>query len=291
MNNKLPPLARAKLAALAQQADDMDALASMTLANVKAAEAKLSRMLSALETSDSDRRSEALRADAHSLGTELTGLRAAQTERAAQRNEARKLLSAIDGWLDKMPPNARLSPVRLPELTPNGESARTACERYRNQITDLRTRIEEVRRAPLTHEETKHFVRAWVRMHADRGRPHIQVSDERADVLFENTRALVPGDRHIAAASADFLVWLFREQVTEALLREADALTLKNALSRDERAANLVTLRAALLEAERGEEAVIMRAAQEGQVIARRADASPVAVLEVEFVGAASQAA
>ncbi|MEJ0076855.1 MAG: hypothetical protein WDO17_15665 [Alphaproteobacteria bacterium] len=276
---------------LAQQADDMDALAGMSLANVKATEAKLGRTLEALETADSEQRTEQLKADAHALGTELETLRTTQAERFARRNAARTLFTSISGWVDKLPPNVTLASVPPPAREPGDERTRATCDRHRKEIAELQKQIDATRKAPLTHSEAKHWVLGWIDRHARLGRPHIVVDSEKADVFFQNARALVPGDRLALPASADLFVWLFRDEVTVALSREVDARTLDGAMSREERAANLVTLRAALLDVERAEEAAIVRAAEEGTIIARRADANPLAVLGVQFVGAASKAA
>jgi hypothetical protein len=197
----------------------------------------------------------------------------------------------LRGWADRLPPHMSFGMASPVPFEASDESARAAVDRHRATIKELRGELDKVRTAPLTRAEVKNFVTAWITQHAARGRPHIQVGHERADVLFENTRALVPGDRLNAPLSADTLVWLFRDELAVAMEREVDALTLDNALSREDRSARLGQLRIQLLSAERAEEAAIERAEGEGTVIARRPDCDPLAVLGIQVVGAATKAA
>lgn len=101
----------------------------------------------------------------------------------------------------------------------------------------------------------------------------------------------MPGDRYAAPVSADFLVWMFRDELADALSREVDALKSEGALTRDERAEKLTALRAAAARRRTCRGSGDHGAGEEGMQIARRADIDPRAVLEVRFVGAVSQAA
>jgi hypothetical protein len=293
MNVRLPAPARAKLSELERAADDAAALANRTLASLKGVEAQVSTRLHALEHCEDDAaRAEELKTELHALGENAARLREELSTRQVRRDADQSLLTRIGGWLDRVPPNVALEAIEAPAREPGDEGPRAAVERYRQTILGIRAEIETVRKAPLPPADVKRLARAWVDQHAKRGRPHIQVDGDRADILFERTAALVRGDRLAAAVSADFLLWLFRDQVVEALEREVEALNVQGALTRDERAARLEALRAALLEAERREEAAITRARTEGTLIARRPDADPRAVLGIRFVGvAASQAA
>lgn len=289
---KLPALARARRAAIERAADDAAALAHATFGSLNTIEKQVATRLSALEHCEDDAaRAEELKTELHTLGENAARLREELSARQARRDAAQKILTRIGSWLDGLSPNLALEPVALPAREPGDESARAACDRYRTVIAGLRAEMDAVRRAPLTRPEVKRQVLGWLDTHARRGRPHIQVDHDKVDVLFENAKALVRGDRLAASLSPDFLVWLFRDELTAALSREVDALTLDKAISRDERAQRLETLRAALLDVERAEEGAIQRAQEEGTFIARRPDADARAVLGIQFVGAASQAA
>jgi hypothetical protein len=232
-----------------------------------------------------------LKAEADAITAEIERLRVIRGERQARAAEAGQLVVRLRGWLERLPAHMAFATAAPISFEPAEEGPRAAVERYREKIKELRAEIDAVRKAPLTNGEVRAFVHAWVKQRADRGRPVFEVDHDRATVAFENARALVPGDRLVATAPTDFFIWLLRDQVAEALLREADALSLKGAVTREERAARLAELRAALMNAERAEEGAITRAGEEGTFIARRADADPLAVLQIEVVGAASKAA
>jgi hypothetical protein len=284
------PSSRAKLSALIRDADDAGALASAAAASIKSAEARTGKLLHALETADEDRAKE-LNSEIETMEAEVARLREALGERQSRRDAAQSLVTSLTAWLERIPPNVALEAVAPPAREPSDESTRAAVERYRRTISDLRAEMETVRRAPLPTPDIKKLVRVWVDQHATRGRPIVRVEGEKVDVLFENTRALVPGDRHNAPLSVDTLVWLFRDELATAMDRQVDALNVEGALTRAERGPRLEALRAALVEAERREEAAIVRAQQEGTLITRRSDADARAVLEILFVGAAAKAA
>jgi hypothetical protein len=287
----LPAVARAKLSALEIAADDLAALTANALASIKAGEAKLASALHAMETTPTAARAEAFKAEATALGDDIEGLRSIMGERRARRDEAHQLVVRIRTWVERLPPQMTFALVPPAEREPGDESARAAVERYRASIRNLRVEMEAVRKASLPEADIKNAVRAFIDKHAARGRPIIRVEGDKVDVLFENTKALVPGDRLNASASADLFAWLFRDELVVAFNREVEALNVQNALTREERSARLAELRAALLEAERAEEAAITRAGEEGTIIARRTDADPRAVLGIQLVGAASKAA
>jgi hypothetical protein len=293
MNIKLPARGRAKLSELERAADDAAALANRTYQTLVGIEKQIGTRLSALENAEDDEaRAGTLKAEIATFGIEAARIRAVLKERQARRDADQSLVTQITGWLDRVPPNVALEAVEPFAREPGDEGPRSAVERHRRKIGELRVEMEKVRRARLPPADIKRLVRAWVDQHATRGRPHIQVDGDKVDVVFERTASLVRGDRYTAPLSADTFVWLFRDELAAAMDREVEARAVEGGLTRDQRAARLEALRAALLEAERREEAAITRAREEGTVIARRSEADPRAVLGVQFVGAAaSQAA
>jgi hypothetical protein len=284
----LPPLASAKLSSLSALADDASVLVSGALAQIKAADTRLEAVLHEINTTTGKSRIDQLRSEASVLTNEIERLRGVRSERQARRDQAAQLVTRLRGWIEKLPAHAAFAMAPPVPLETGVGGLRAAVEGCREKIKELRAEMDTVRKAPLTNPEVRHFVTAWVRDHAERGRPVIEVDHDRANVAFTNARALVAGDRLVAQAPTDFFIWLMRDQVAEALLREADSLSLKGAMTREDRAARLEQLRIQLLAAERAEEAAIMAAAEQGTVVLRRADADPLAVLGIQVVGAAA---
>lgn len=275
----LPPAASAKLMALAGQADELDVLANAAVAQVKSLEAMLGTALRNVET-DADK------AETEALATQLERLRVTQRERSERAAAAKQLVVKVRSWIERLPPGTVLeaAPAEEPEVIQ--ETARETVERYRTLIGELREDIEVIKKAPLPRAEIKAQVLDWLARRVALGRPHIQIQDDRVEVLFENSKALVRGDRLNAPVSADLLLWVFREQVAAALIREVEAMPNEWPLTVKERADRLGQRTAMVLDNERAEEAAVERAAREGTFIARRVDADPRAVLGVEFVGA-----
>ncbi len=123
------------------------------------------------------------------------------------------------------------------------------------------------------------------------GVPRSRSTTESWRSAFDELDALVRGDALGSAMTADALAWLHRDALIAALDREIDALGVVGGLTDAKRASRTAELRAAILDIERVEEGVIEAALSEGTVIARRPDASPLAILGIRFVGAAAQAA
>ena len=85
--------------------------------------------------------------------------------------------------------------------------------------------------------------------------------------------------------------WLVPAVVEDALREEADALDLSGGISAEDRARRRQELRARIDAAERAEEQTICDAEARGIDLARRADASPLAVLAMRIVGVEARAA
>jgi hypothetical protein len=284
MSATLPTPASVKLSALASQADDLDALTSAAHAQIKSLEAMLGTALRSVET-------DAEKAEAEALAAQLEKLRVTMNERRERSGAAKQLVVKLRSFTERLPPTTAIEMGEPEEPERLGETPRETVERYRTLIAELRADAEEVRRAPLPSADVKAQALGWLDRHAALGRPHIQTQDDRVEVLFENSKALVRGDRLNAPVSADFLIWAFRDQVAAALSREIEAMPNEGALTAKERAERLEAVHTMILDNERAEEAAIERAASEGQFIARRVDASPLAILGIRIVGAAASRA
>ena len=67
---------------------------------------------------------------------------------------------------------------------------------------------------------------AWLNRRADLSAWYFQADRDRVDGLFENQRALMPGDRLNAAVNADFLLWA--SGITSRLLLDNVLLKVRN---------------------------------------------------------------
>lgn len=86
----------------------------------------------------------------------------------------------------------------------------------------------------------------------------------------------------VSQGGIPFLVWVFRDQIETRLHALVDDTDFTGAMSDAEQSSALASLDAERLALEREEEALIRMAEAQGMKIARRADASPMAVLMVE---------
>src|SRR4029077_17099660 len=100
---------------------------------------------------------------------------------------ATQLGGGLGGWPHRVPQHISFAMAPPIASEPGEGGPRAAVERYRKTIGELRAQMDATRKAPLTRPEVKQFVTAWLTQHAARGRPHIRVDQDRADVLFENT--------------------------------------------------------------------------------------------------------
>ncbi|WEX77980.1 hypothetical protein PYH37_002824 [Sinorhizobium numidicum] len=200
-------------------------------------------------------------------------------DRASEAFQAFAVVDATVQWLNEaMRAKARLEDAPAAKLKTS--DFLKDVERVREEIAEIEERLAAVEYAPLPLADVRKSIVREIDAIAERGRPSIsftarEVSPIRLDraLGFVNSKA---GPR-----IAETLVWAMRDVITEQALALAGTIEPENAMSDDERDAALGKLAADRLAAERLEETTITAAAAIGQVIPRRADADPRAVLEV----------
>lgn len=226
------------------------------------------------------------------LGAPLTPKRAeverlkAAHDRAQAGWEEYAFLSDVRDWLGER----RLDGTKfchLPVSAPKTRSPLDAVEKIRAELAELDSAWTEIEAAPAPITEMRQRMIEAVHAIAERDRPDFnaraRVGDPArlADRFRLNTH---PGGSIIGDGGASFFVWLLQDEIIKRVGILLSGSPQKDALSDDAREARFAEINARRLLLERQEEALIIAAASLGQRIARRRDADPRAVLEVEEV-------
>jgi hypothetical protein len=198
-----------------------------------------------------------------------------------------QLVSRVQQWQRELPSGVELELVAPPviELKP-GEKVADAIEAVRGEIRTVRERIAIIRSAPLPKAAQQHLAAEYTVRMAQAARPQVRVVNDQLRVSYR-------GDMAATEDVVSLLAWIMPEALCEALERELAAAqpARTDAMSSGERMQRTAELDVQLLALERREEALITAAQEQGLVIERRPDASPLAVLNVEIATAAKQVA
>jgi len=203
--------------------------------------------------------------------------------------------NGIEPWLRALPEDCKLKMYTgiIPPLL-KGETARTAVERFRNEVQRLEKEMRAVEAAPLPSTEAKAKTKAAVEGLVSAGtpnvfnlvegngevswpqiRPHVEIDGASSQVRETLIYLQVP---HAIAIAAWMDPERFLARLDEEIDRRADD---RNAIGFDERKRLLEEKRVKLLDAERGEEHAIETAERDGLLIPRRPAADAKAVLGV----------
>lgn len=167
------------------------------------------------------------------------------------------------------------------------EKARQAVQDVRQQITETRRERDALATAPLTRDEVAARVDTWLDEQARRARLDLTAADFAHPGRSAGRPFQIPvrgGDQR-GADLGPVLAALFRDRIKDALL---DALPADDkAVAMADRPGKLAELDARVRELEAEEERLIEEAEAAGLEIARRPDASPEAILAVEWPEAA----
>lgn len=269
---KIPPFARAKMAALEATADQMRTLELATGRRIRDLEDTIGNMPDAPGTED--------------LEHELSRLRSVMVEQQSRHREKSNLVAQLRGWLRNLPPQANLVDARRSKpAMKKGETVSQAVARIRDEIADLKSKVALVKQAKPPVAEIKKQARAFVQRLAEQGRPAITAGYDQFEIKFA-TSSWSPAPNLGAA-----LAWLDADRLVHRLEQEIDAMPKPvMALTASERSEQYASLRTELAALERTEERLIDAAADDGQDIARRVDADPRAVLSVSDSNEAAKA-
>jgi len=227
------------------------------------------------------------------ISGEISHAQAQRADRDGPYRDASALLSAVDDCVNELrtPVDEALVTVKLGA----NESPIAAVEKRRAAIAKLQTEIRISAAAPYPAADAKRAMREHILHLAALGEPDVApcVQSLRAPVLphfsvIGNQRTLhetklgsFPVEKTVDAAS--LLAWAFKDEIIAKLEAQIDSLTDGDdgALTEMQRSEATAKARAEILRLEREEESIIAAAASQGFAIARRPDASPLAVLGV----------
>ena len=167
-----------------------------------------------------------------------------------------------------------------PTKVPTGDFHR-AVESARRRLDELAIETERVELAPLPLAELHAAVEAEVDAIAGRGALFVDPRIRSGSPLKLEAAFGLSGQGDRVSSLASSLLFLLRDQIKAAALALLPAKELPGAMTDAARKAELARLTAERLEIERAEEAAIVAAAAAGITIARRRDASPLAILEI----------
>jgi hypothetical protein len=209
---------------------------------------------------------------------------------AAQQRRSR-LVDNIAAWLAVLPPDAIIK-THPPGTATKREAALADLEPLRAKLVELRGEVQTIRFAPMPASNAKAAMRKQVESLAAAGQPdvlplldgyplrfpqeHIQMQTSTAQGIGITT--------HSQPNLLALFTWLHRDELIgdlEDLIDEV-AGDDEQALSPDQKRAKEAEVLAAILQFERQEEALIEALEASGATIARREEADPRAVLNIE---------
>jgi hypothetical protein len=221
-----------------------------------------------------------VRPDREAIVQEIGRLQRQHGEQQQRYADLARLNTALRDWLERLPANAtvKAAPAVKVSLGKGGETYLSAVERVREAITTATKQSFAVHRAGLPAADQKAAVAAAVRDLAAKGKPKLRIDHSGVELSFG-------GKGFTTLSSAEvfgFLAWTDPDDLIERLEREIDTMPRAALeLSPAEKAKRAAELRMEIENLERREEAIICRAADEGQIIARRINADPAAILGV----------
>ena len=264
--SRLPQSVIDKVASISTQADEYAVLASRTVQKIN----DLHKASSVID--DPDEMRQALH--------EVERLRGVQGDHQRRSKELAAVATSLNAWLRGQPANVTLELVAAPAINlQKNESLQDALDSVRGHVADLGNERAKVKLARPPISALKQKVVAYVQERAQRGKPNISLTngleiDFAAGTFADGTIRRV----------VDVMCWLHPYQMRKRLEVEVEAASGDGGLvlTADERATRLAEIDAEMVKLERVEEAIVMRLQDAGQVVARRASASPQAILGVK---------
>jgi hypothetical protein len=260
-NSRLPPKANAKAMAIEDAAMAAQAMTNAT-----------TRMISDLRETIGHNPEKETECEA-----EIARLRDRLETQQNRHRSLAEISGSIRRYLELLPPSALIEVApRMKVKLKEGESLKKALDRIRSDIAEKQRERQQVMRAELPIIDRKRAARAFVNELATKGAPQIVANHEQFKVTFS------PQSFTTATDIPAVLAWLNPELFRERLCAQIDAMPKPtNALSTDDKRGRLKELKAQVYQLELQEEALIEKATDDGFEIARRADASPQAILGI----------
>jgi hypothetical protein len=217
-----------------------------------------------------------------------------QRERAKanyKHDELHALTSGIRQWITRLPNSTRLEMAPMPEpRLIDGETVTQAITRTRTEISTTDAHLRTIKSAPLPKADQKKLVHKYVEQLQTAGRPRVSIDHRGVRVDFLDPQRADPALAF--RDSINVMAWLRPADFVTALESEIDMMPDPVlAMTAEEREKRTSELSARLDVLERQEESLIEAALAQGVVVARREEASPLAVLNVRIVARVQAAA
>ena len=200
--------------------------------------------------------------------------------RAAEVWQTFDFLADLREWIGEARMAGRRFKAASP-VKPVSSDFHKSVEHARRRLDEISIEAERVELAPLPIAELRAAVEAEVDALAGKGALFVDPRIRSGSPLKLEGALGVSGQGDRVSSLASSLVFLLRDQIKTSALALLPAKELPGSLSDAARKAELARLSAERLEFERAEEAAIVAASAAGITIARRRDASPLAVLEI----------
>ncbi|EYR81858.1 hypothetical protein [Shinella sp. DD12] len=187
-------------------------------------------------------------------------------------------LQDILGWLRDNPgpfKSAAMPPAKLGK----GQTHHQAVEDIRERLIRIDEKVAATEYAPTPAEDLIARAHAAVDDLAHRGKVHIYTNNRDGSPVNLSGSGRLTG---VTGILPETLVWLLADEIKASVSAKIREVASKDAISDFDRAAELSALAADKLALERLEEAHILAAAEIGQIIHRRREANPRAILELE---------
>lgn len=280
----LPDIALNKLAALRLAAGDAKALIESgrkSLSSLREREAHLRMNLG---------RMDGAQAALDAVTAEIARTEALLNGRNARVTATNDLVRSLERWLDRH--DRAVFRAAVVEAAPKeGETLEAAIARVREEIDGLHGELRRIRRAPRPAAEVKAAINARIDAMAEKGRPRIyglDTAEPRLDLLPSTLRGDTLGQTFNREVVENMLAWLHRDALKAAIAEQIG--TIKGGISAKDKEKAERDIPARILELERQEESLIEQAMAAGFDVLRRPQASPLAVLGIEFADEAEMA-
>lgn len=283
---QLSPRARQKLADLEAMVSDAEALQRSLMARIVTAErayAEVGRRRNYAVTArrdhtELDAEVTAAARQCERLRTELGRRNATRAGNEQVLSRLRNFITALIGGMVEMNPPP--SPVPKVAWQPReNEDVLAALDRVRSDIGSAQNEIARIKGAPLPAKEIKAAIAARIDAMAREGAPRVSVMGTEVSLQWPDMPiVMVPGHAFSAPGAASKLMcWLFGEKLSAELC--ADIEDRSGAIPAADRAPRLREIEARLYAWECGEERLVLMAQAASLDVARRASASPWALL------------
>lgn len=199
------------------------------------------------------------------------------------------VINAVEWLLPLLRQERRLLDIEPPRPTVLPAGLGATLKAKRAELDVIAVQREQVEQVKASADQLRAAISRAVADEAIKGRPPFdpRIRGGRDPSRFAEqleVRATNSNILSVGVGGVPFLVWLLADHIEARLHAMVDEADLTGAMSDAEQAAALAALDAQRLAIEREEEALIRMAEAQGMTIARRADASPEAVMMVKVI-------